>query len=81
MLSNKVKIALRIFIVLALLIIFAVVGLVLGGGIGKAAPMAHPDMYEGADRVWHAARLWRAQVKRRKEKGESADVSFFLLRV
>lgn len=33
---------------------------VLGGGIGKCEAMAYPDMYEGADRVWHGARLWKA---------------------
>ncbi len=32
----------------------------LGGGIGKNVSMEYPDMYEGADRVWHAARLWKA---------------------
>lgn len=32
----------------------------LGGGIGKNDEMVYPDMYEGADRVWHAARLWKA---------------------
>ena len=32
----------------------------LGGGIGKNETMEYPDMYEGADRVWHAARLWKA---------------------
>ena len=33
---------------------------VLGGGIGKCEKMAYPDMFEGADRLWHAARLWKA---------------------
>ena len=33
---------------------------VLGGGMGKCGDMAYPDMYEAADRVWHAARLWKA---------------------
>ena len=33
---------------------------VLGGGIDKQEEMEYPDMYEGADRVWHAARLWKA---------------------
>ena len=33
----------------------------LGGGIGKCADMVYPDMFEGADRIWHAARLWRAK--------------------
>ena len=32
----------------------------LGGGIGKVDEMTYPDMYEGADRVWHAARIWKA---------------------
>ena len=32
----------------------------LGGGIGKNDEMDYPDMYEAADRVWHAARLWKA---------------------
>ena len=32
----------------------------LGGGIAKHEEMAYPDMYEAADRVWHAARLWKA---------------------
>ena len=32
----------------------------LGGGIGKNDKMVYPEMYDGADRVWHAARLWRA---------------------
>ena len=33
---------------------------VLGGGIGKTNGMTYPDMFEGADRVWHAARAWKA---------------------
>jgi len=32
----------------------------LGGGIGKNDQMVYPEMYDGADRVWHAARLWKA---------------------
>lgn len=32
---------------------------VLGGGIGKSDRMKYPDLYEGADRAWHAARLWK----------------------
>lgn len=32
----------------------------LGGGIGKSEEMDYPDMYEAADRVWHAARLIKA---------------------
>lgn len=33
---------------------------VLGGGISKAESMEYPDMNESADRVWHAARIWKA---------------------
>ena len=33
---------------------------VLGGGIGKKEKMTYPEMYDGADRLWHAARLYRA---------------------
>ena len=33
---------------------------VLGGGIAKTQNMEYPDMNEAADRVWHAARLWKA---------------------
>lgn len=33
---------------------------ILGGGMGKHGQMDYPDMYEGADRVWHGARLWKA---------------------
>ena len=32
----------------------------LGGGIGKNDKMVYPEMSDGADRVWHAARLWKA---------------------
>ena len=32
----------------------------LGGGICKRDAMVYPDMFEGADRIWHAARLWKA---------------------
>ena len=32
----------------------------LGGGIGKNDKMVYPEMFDGADRVWHAARLWKA---------------------
>lgn len=32
----------------------------LGGGIGKSDAMEYPDMYEAADRIWHAARIWKA---------------------
>lgn len=35
----------------------------LGGGIGRATPpRLHPDLYDAADRVWHAARLYKAGV-------------------
>ena len=33
---------------------------VLGGGICKRKSLAYPDLQVGADRVWHAARLWKA---------------------
>lgn len=33
---------------------------VLGGGMGKSPAMHYPDMNEAADRVWHAARIWKA---------------------
>lgn len=33
---------------------------VLGGGIGKVESMAYPEMFDGADRLWHAARLYKA---------------------
>lgn len=32
----------------------------LGGGMGKVDSLANPEMFEAADRVWHAARLYRA---------------------
>ena len=32
----------------------------LGGGIGKSEKMTYPDMYDAADRIWHASRLWKA---------------------
>lgn len=35
----------------------------LGGGVGRSTPpRRHPDLYDGADRVWHAARLYKARV-------------------
>lgn len=34
---------------------------VLGGGMCKVAQMEYPDMNEAADRVWHAARLFKAE--------------------
>lgn len=33
---------------------------VLGGGMGYVEEMEYPDMSDGADRVWHGARLYRA---------------------
>lgn len=33
---------------------------VLGGGIGKSEELVYPDMADAADRIWHAARLYRA---------------------
>lgn len=33
---------------------------VLGGGMFKSEAMAYPDMNASADRVWHAARLYKA---------------------
>lgn len=32
----------------------------LGGGIGKSDGLEYPDMADGSDRVWHAARLFKA---------------------
>ena len=32
---------------------------VLGGGVGKTIGMEYPDLFEAADRLWHAARLWK----------------------
>ena len=32
----------------------------LGGGIVKNAAMMYPDMADGADRIWHASRLWKS---------------------
>lgn len=32
----------------------------LGGGINVVEGLAYPDMQDGADRVWHAARLYKA---------------------
>ena len=50
-----------------------------GGGMGVVTNFSpYAEMWNGADRVWHAARLWREQVKRRKEKGESADVKILV---
>ena len=33
---------------------------VLGGGISRAKEMSFPDANDAADRIWHAARLWKA---------------------
>lgn len=50
-----------------------------GGAMGVATNISpYAEMWTSADRVWHAARLWREQVKRRKEKGESADVKILV---
>lgn len=32
----------------------------LGGGVGKVDGCVYPDIFESGDRVWHAARLYRA---------------------
>lgn len=50
----------------------------LGGGMGAHAKCGRPEMFASADRVWAAAQLWKEQVKRRKEKGESEDVPLFV---
>jgi uncharacterized SAM-binding protein YcdF (DUF218 family) len=34
---------------------------VLGGGISKSDRLLYPEMFDAADRVWHAARLWKAR--------------------
>lgn len=33
---------------------------VLGGGVGSSPKMPYPEMFQAADRVWHAARLYKA---------------------
>lgn len=33
---------------------------VLGGGVGASPAFAYPELYDAADRVWHAARLYHA---------------------
>jgi len=33
---------------------------ILGGGIGKVESMAYPEMFDSADRLWHAVRLYKA---------------------
>ena len=46
-----------------------------GGSMGLATNISpYAEMLTSADRVWQAARLWREQVRRRNEKGESADI-------
>ena len=50
-----------------------------GGGMGLATNIGYQaEMWSNADRVWHAARVWRAQGERRKEKGESADIKILV---
>ena len=46
-----------------------------GGSMGVATNISpYAEMWTSADRVWHAARLWKEQVKRKNEKGKSAEV-------
>ena len=33
---------------------------VLGGGVGQVDALVYPELFEAADRVWHAARLYQA---------------------
>lgn len=50
-----------------------------GGSMGLATNISpYAEMWTSADRVWHAARLWREQVRRRNEKGESADIKILV---
>lgn len=50
-----------------------------GGSMGIATNISpYAEMWTSADRVWHAARLWREQVKRKTEKGESADIKILV---
>ena len=50
-----------------------------GGSMGIATNVSpYAEMWTSADRVWHAARLWREQVKRKTEKGESADIKILV---
>lgn len=50
-----------------------------GGTMGVATNVSsYAEMWSGADRVWHAARIWRDQVKRRMEKGECANVKILV---
>ena len=53
--------------------------ILMGGGMGgKTNVSDYAEMAGGADRVWQAARLWRNQVERRREKGENADVKIIV---
>ena len=50
-----------------------------GGGMGLATNIGYQaEMWSNADRVWHAARLWRDQGERRREKGESAEIKILV---
>ena len=50
-----------------------------GGSMGIATNISpYAEMWASADRVWHAARLWREQVKRKTEKGERADIKILV---
>ena len=50
-----------------------------GGGMGLATNFSpYAEMWTSADRVWHAARLWKNRGERRKEKGESAEVKILV---
>ena len=51
-----------------------------GGSMGIATNISpYAEMWASADRVWHAARLWKEQVKRENEKGESADIKILVM--
>lgn len=51
-----------------------------GGSMGIATNISpYAEMWTSADRVWHAARLWREQVKRKTEKGERADIKILVM--
>ena len=50
-----------------------------GGSMGVATNIgSRAEMWTSADRVWQAARLWREQGERRREKGESAEVKILV---
>ena len=50
-----------------------------GGSMGVATNISpYAEMWTSADRVWHAARLWKEQVKRKNEKGKSAEVKILV---